>query len=143
MKPIPDDAHFVTRFRSNIADNNDPAACLLWSGAPGEDGYGTFTWTGPDGERWKYRAHRLALTLTEPPQHDGLYALHHCNTRMCCNTAPGHLYWGTAADNAADRDRPDRRWQLRHHRIRSAGQLGLFNASPEMITNTPTHPHRD
>jgi hypothetical protein len=133
MKPIPADPNFVARFEVNIDRSGDPSACALWLGSPGEDSYGTFTWTGPKGERWKYRAHRLALTLADPPTHDGLYALHHCDTPMCCNTGPDHLYWGTARDNAADRDRPYRRWQLRNRKLADAGQQCLFVPSPAMF----------
>lgn len=133
MQPIPADPSFAARFHQRIARTDDPDDCWLWSGAPGQDGYGTWTWTGTNGERLKYRAHRLALTLHTPPPRRAMYALHDCDTPMCCNTNPGHLYWGTARDNAADRDRPYRRWQLRHRRIAQAGQLGLFVTGPEMF----------
>jgi len=133
MKPIPDDPNFVRRFEAHIDRSAGPSACALFDMAPGEDGYGTWTWTGPNGERWKYRAHRLALTLADPPASPGLYALHECNTRMCCNTTEGHLYWGTALDNAADRDRPYRRWQIRNRRLAADGQLGLFTPTAAMF----------
>lgn len=133
MKPIPDDPTFVARFRANIALAVSPGGCRLWVGTPGDDSYGVFTWQGPDGKRWKYRAHRLALALHEPPTEDGLYALHHCDTPLCCETGDDHLYWGTAADNARDRDRPYRRWQLRNRRVQSNGQLGLFVPTPDMF----------
>lgn len=133
MQPIPDDPTFVTRFNERIARTDDTDACFLWTGAPGQDGYGTWTWTGPNGERLKYRAHRLALTLHTPPSARGMYALHGCNTPLCCNTGPGHLYWGTARDNAADRDHPHRRWQLRHRRVEQTGQLGLFVPTASMF----------
>lgn len=140
MKPIPDDPTFVARFGACVDRSAGASGC--WPAhalSPGEDGYATFTWTGPNGERWKYRAHRLALTLAHPPINDSLYALHECNNRMCCNPTPdsGHLYWGTALDNAADRDHPYRQWELRNRKMREAGQLGLFRATREMFVTSP------
>lgn len=141
MKPIPEDPNFVARFNARIDRSRGPKGCWPIDLAPGDDGYASWSWAGPNGERWKYRAHRLALTLAEPPASASLYALHECNNRMCCNPTPdaGHLYWGTARDNAADRDHPYRRWQLRNQRIREAGQLGLFIATPDMFT-VSAHP---
>jgi hypothetical protein len=135
MKPIPDDPDFIVRFNARIDRSRGELGCWPVNLAAGDDGYASFSWAGPNGERWKYRAHRLALTLADPPASDSLYALHECNNPMCCNPTPGtgHLYWGTALDNAADRDHPYRRWQLRNRKIREAGQLGLFAATREMF----------
>ena len=140
MKPIPDDPAFIARFNAYIDTSGGVDACWPIGLAAGEDGYATWTWTGPDGERLKYRAHRLALTLAQPPPSPTLYALHGCDNRMCCNPTPGtgHLYWGTAADNAADRDRPWRRWHLRNQRTMATGQPGLFTATPAMFDNPDT-----
>ncbi len=139
MQPIPDDPAFVVRFRERIARTDDITDCFVWTGAPGQDGYGTWTWTGTNSERTKFRAHRLALTLDTPPPNPAMYALHTCNTPLCCNTNPGHLYWGTARDNAADRDHPHRRWQLRNRRIQQTGQLGLFVAAAGMFALPEPH----
>ncbi len=133
MRPIPDDPAFVARFNARIDRFGGTHVCWPIDLAPGDDGYASWSWQGPNGERWKYRAHRLALTLHSPPPDERLYALHKCNNPMCCNPNPGHLYWGTAADNAADRDSAYRRWQLRNRRVRSNGQLGLFVPTPDMF----------
>jgi hypothetical protein len=50
-------------------------------------------------------AHRVAYALAngiEPPAgaRNGLWVLHSCNTRKCCN--PRHLYLGTHRDNMDD-----------------------------------------
>lgn len=103
MKPIPDDPNFVTRFNAHVDRSGGDAACWDFLLATGEDGYGTWTWTGPNGERWKYRAHRLALTLAEPPPRDGMYALHQCNNRMCYNPNPRPPLLG---DRRRQRSRP-------------------------------------
>lgn len=139
MKPIPADPHFVARFRATIAPPTHPGGCELSVLKAGDDSYATFTWQGPDGRRWKYRAHRLALTLAEPPPFEGAYALHACDTPLCCATGDGHLYWGTARDNAADRDRPYRQWQLRHRRAHNEGQMTLFVPTPDMFDSFGTN----
>lgn len=56
------------------------------------------------GRRW--RAHRLAYTLTKGPIPNGLYVCHTCDNPPCCN--PNHLWVGTAGQNNTDRHRKGR-----------------------------------
>jgi DNA-binding XRE family transcriptional regulator len=44
--------------------------------------------------------HRVAWELTYGPILDGLFVLHHCDNRPCCN--PAHLFLGTQMDNVND-----------------------------------------
>lgn len=73
-----------------------PAGCWEWSMSRSLVGYGRACvdggYTG---------AHRLAWSLANGrPVPDGMYVLHACDNRPCCN--PEHLWIGTAADNTRD-----------------------------------------
>lgn len=78
-----------------------PDECWEWqeqSRVP--QGYGMTNW-----QNHQIRAHRLAWLLTYGDPGD-LWVLHRCDNPPCCN--PAHLFLGTAADNAADRDAKSR-----------------------------------
>jgi hypothetical protein len=81
--------------------------CWLWRGTrqtrTGRDRYGGFDLDGRT-----VRAHRYSLEVAlGRPLRDGMYALHDCDNPQCVR--PGHLYEGTAKQNAADRERRGRR----------------------------------
>ena len=70
--------------------------CWLWTGAVDKDGYGKITINYQD-----HRVHRVVFKLTKGDPGD-LPVLHTCDNPPCCR--PSHLYLGTHADNARDRD---------------------------------------
>lgn len=72
--------------------------CWNWTGATKGKGYGSF-WLGGK----PVRAHRVAWEFTHGPVPSGLFVLHRCNNRLCCN--PGHLYLGDNEDNMIDMHR--------------------------------------
>jgi hypothetical protein len=75
-----------------------PDDCWLWTGGRFTNGYGQFRL----GKK-KVKSHRCALELSLGRDLlDGLKSLHQCDNPPCCN--PGHLFEGSDADNAHDRD---------------------------------------
>ena len=61
------------------------------------------------GNRHQFRftaAHRYAWELWIGPIPDGMFVLHKCDNRGCCN--PEHLFLGTQADNIRDMHRKGR-----------------------------------
>jgi hypothetical protein len=63
---LPPDPAFVPAFWSHVADV-DEHGHRCWLAGCSDDGYGIFTWPGPDGRRVKFRAHRVSLELTAGP----------------------------------------------------------------------------
>jgi hypothetical protein len=92
-----------------------PGDCWPWLGARGDDVYGRVR-LGRRGDGL-VGPHRAVLLLADAmqwpagqaPDRCGLEACHNCpggDFPLCCN--PAHLYWGTPAENAADRLRNGR-----------------------------------
>ena len=95
----------TVRFHENI-DSSSVDGCWPWTGGSvNKDGYGVIWFA-----RKSRYAHRVSLALSENKDirsvPSSMYALHHCDNPICCR--PSHLYWGTHADNTADRVRRGR-----------------------------------
>jgi len=86
----------LATFWDNVDRSGGPEACWPWMRAVGGKGYGNV----PDGVGRTLRSSRVAWELTHGPIADGLFVLHRCDNRPCCN--PAHLFLGTAGDNIRD-----------------------------------------
>ena len=91
----------ISRFWGKIIKLDDLDMCWNWIGKPSGDGYGQIRI-----QRKNIRSHRLSYELTYGSISDGLWVLHKCDNRLCCN--PSHLFLGTNKDNVDDRERKGR-----------------------------------
>lgn len=89
-----------TRFFRYVSKGTEDS-CWEWSGAMDKDGYGFFWVAGK-----LYRSHRVSWVIHQSPIHASLLVLHRCDNPRCVN--PDHLFLGTDADNADDRERKGR-----------------------------------
>lgn len=81
------------RFWANVKRGNSDE-CWEWQRST-SDGYGHMTY-----EKRYIIAHRAAYEFTYGAIPDGLFVLHRCDNRRCCN--PDHLWLGTNRDNVLD-----------------------------------------
>ena len=77
--------------------------CWIWMNALDSVGYGSFR------DKWKEttkRAHKASFAVFKGEVPNGLWVLHSCDIRCCCN--PDHLFLGTRRDNIDDAMRKGR-----------------------------------
>jgi len=95
---------FVALFWSHISKTE--TGCWEWTLSRLPYGYGRVAFLGNKNQY----AHRVAWILTHGDIPDGLCVCHKCDNPPCIN--PDHLFIGTYADNAHDRDAKGRnRWE--------------------------------
>lgn len=75
--------------------------CVEWPHGTFTGGYGRVRYRGRS-----HRVHRLALQLVSSAPDDKPLAIHgDCHNRLCMNALAGHVRWGSAVENMADRRR--------------------------------------
>lgn len=85
------------RFLRRMPPGPFPGVCWEWPGAT-HKGYGKIG-AGRRGMA-PLQVHRVAYEHFVGPIPDGLWVLHRCDNRLCCN--PEHLFLGTNLDNVRD-----------------------------------------
>lgn len=84
----------VERFWSRVV-KQDGDGCWEWQGSLNISGYGLISIDGKN-----ELTHRFSWELENGPIPDGLYACHHCDSRICVR--PSHIFIGTHMDNMQD-----------------------------------------
>ena len=132
-RTIPTDPELAAAFWNHVDRTDNADDCWLWTATLTADGYGIVTRPGEHGERLKFRAHRVALTLTTGPHPlERPWALHQlsCTSRACCN--PDDLYWGTPSQTAPTATIP----------ANAAADVTAATNAADNSTSCRTHPTR-
>jgi len=75
------------------------AACDIWAGAVGSDGYGRFSIANPEDGARMLTPHQVGARLGFGPLPVDCTLMHDCEVRLCCSSAPGHVRIATQQEN--------------------------------------------
>lgn len=99
----------IAEFWALVDASAGPDTCWPWLGSRMKVGYGRMRFANrPD-----VGTHRLSWELSYGAIPDGLWVLHRCDNRICCN--PKHLFLGTPYDNIHDMMNKGRRKDYDKH----------------------------
>lgn len=99
------------RFWQKMTIGSD-VQCWNWNEYLDTGGYGR-VWV--PSLRREVKSHRVAWELRNGQIPSGIFVLHRCDNRRCCN--PSHLFIGTIADNVRDCIRKGRTNQVKGERV--------------------------
>lgn len=97
----------------------DPNGCWIWTRAKNKDGYGYLFYEGK-----MQRVTRLSYALFNGNISDNKLVLHKCDNPSCIN--PEHLFLGTHADNANDRNSKGRQAKGERHANAKVKERAVF-----------------
>lgn len=120
----------ANRFWEKVDKSGGPDACWPWLAGCTPDGYGKFKIEGKT-----RRAHAVALEIGTEEAANGRHALHNCDTPLCCNQL--HLFWGSNADNMADKTAKGRQSKGENH---GRAVLTYEQVAAARKRFTPRHP---
>lgn len=113
---------FVERFWAKVDSSGDVNDCWPWTAYTTQAGYGHVSAQFDSDDSRDIRTHRVAYMLTHGEVVDEQLVCHSCDHRPCCN--PRHLWQGSDADNAHDRDSKGR-WRPADRRGERSGNNKL------------------
>lgn len=123
----------ATRFWSKVNRSSDPDGCWLWTGSINPDGYGMFGAApyGAVSPATGRGAHRVSWEMAFGAIPEGMAICHRCDNPRCVR--PDHLFFGTPADNAADRSRKGRSFRASQNQGTKNGRAKLTEQDVQEI----------
>lgn len=113
------------KLRRKIPNPNE-LGCRLWMGGKDRDGYGRVRIDGRI-----QLAHRVTWEYHHGAVPEGFCVCHRCDKPSCCELT--HLFLGTPADNAHDRDQKGRTSRGEGHGVHSRGERNGAHLHPEKL----------
>lgn len=134
--PLPLSVADVDRWRGRLAVT---AACHVWMGAVGSDGYGRFSVraAGGGGERM-VTPHQVAALVGHGSVPAGATLLHDCEVRLCCRYGPGHVRVSTQAENMRQAVARGRAVGPRPGMVDVRGRVGVSRAVQAVLRDAGT-----